>query len=110
MHTKKDPPPGKYLHLKVSVLVLILLFSECTNTVEKSNDHYSGKIFEFNNASEPRWSSNENLNGAKGAGGKENNGGKGHKYDYIQEGKTKTLIDIKGQGIINRIWITINDR
>jgi hypothetical protein len=92
------------------LLGLTLLFSACTNSGEKSNDSYSGRIFEFNNASEPRWSSPENLNGVKGAGGKENNGGKGHPYDSIPAGQSKSLLDIKGQGMINRIWITINDR
>ena len=57
-----------------------------------------------------RWSSFENLNGVKGQGGKENKGAKGHPYDTIKAGRTKTLLDIKGCGIITRIWITIRNR
>ncbi len=57
-----------------------------------------------------RWSSFENLNGVKGQGGKENQGAKGHPYDTIKAGETKTLLDIKDCGIITRIWITIRNR
>ncbi|MHC4395710.1 MAG: glycoside hydrolase family 172 protein [Planctomycetota bacterium] len=57
-----------------------------------------------------RWSSFENLNGIKGQGGKANKGAKGHPYDNIKAGRTKTLLDIKGCGIITRIWITIRNR
>lgn len=71
----------------------------------------SGKsIFEFDNNSSPRWSSPENMNGLKGAGGKENHKAKGHPYDTIGAGKSYSLLDVQAQGIINRIWITINDR
>lgn len=57
-----------------------------------------------------RWSSFENLNGVKGRGGMENKGAKGHPYDRIKAGETKMLLDIKGCGIITRIWITIRNR
>ncbi len=92
------------------LFVYMLIFSGCKNQENERQDAYSGKIFEYNDASEPRWSSPENLNGEKGAGGKENNGGKGHPYDSIPAGQTKSLLEVQGQGIINRIWITINDR
>ena len=68
------------------------------------------KIYEFDADSEPGWSSFENMNGVKGEGGKENNGAKGHPSNGIAPGETKTLLDIKGSGIINRIWITVMDR
>lgn len=67
-------------------------------------------VFEFNDNLETRWSSPENRNGMKGAGGKENNGAKGHAYDSIPAGASYLLLDIQGKGIINRMWITINDR
>src|SRR5258705_12571495 len=67
-------------------------------------------IFTYSDNLEPRWSSPENPNGQKGAGGKENNSAKGHPYDSIPAGKSLSLLDIEGQGIIHRIWITINDR
>jgi len=43
-------------------------------------------------------------------GGMENNGAKGHPCDSLAAGATKVLLDIKGPGIINRMWITISDR
>lgn len=57
-----------------------------------------------------RWISFENPEGAKGAGGKENEGAKGHAFDNIEAGETVTLLEIEGAGIINRMWMTISDR
>jgi hypothetical protein len=60
--------------------------------------------------SETRWVSPENPTGAKGAGGRENRGGKGHAFETIPVGKSHVLADIKGAGIIDRMWMTIEDR
>jgi hypothetical protein len=57
---------------------------------------------------ESRVSSFENPNGVKGNGGKTNKTAKGNAFETIKEGETKTLIDIDGQGIIQRIWLTVN--
>ncbi len=57
-----------------------------------------------------RWSSFENPNGVKGKGGMENKGAKGHPSDSIETSETKVLLDIKGCGVINRMWMTIMDR
>lgn len=84
-----------------------LLFS-CSNHQPRSTN--SNNLFEFNDDIETRWSSPENKNAVKGQGGKENNTAKGHAFDSIPAGATYTLLDIKEQGIINRIWITIRDR
>ena len=56
------------------------------------------------------WASPENATGAKGAAGAENKGGKGHAFDSIAAGQSLTLADITGSGVIDRIWMTINDR
>jgi hypothetical protein len=85
-------------------LLTILLIANFISAQAQNN------LFEFNNNIETRWSSPENRNGKKGAGGIENNGAKGHAYDSIPAGATYSLLDIQGKGIINRIWITINDR
>lgn len=77
---------------------------------DKSSNKNSNSLFEFNDDVETRWSSPENKNAVKGQGGKENNTAKGHAFDSIPAGATYTLLDIKDQGIINRIWITIRDR
>ena len=57
-----------------------------------------------------RWSSFENPTAGKGTGGSENRGAKGHAFDAIAAGETKTLLDVKGAGEIRRIWFTIRDR
>jgi Protein of unknown function (DUF2961) len=70
----------------------------------------SRPMFQFDNNSTPRWSSFENITAGKGMGGIENNGAKGHPFDALAPGETKVLLQAKGQGIINRIWITIDNR
>lgn len=66
--------------------------------------------YQFDSNLTSRWSSPENLNGVKGAGGKANNGAKGHPFESIAAGGTDTLLNIQGPGIIHRIWITLSDR
>lgn len=60
--------------------------------------------------SEPRWFSFENIRGAKGAGGQENKGAKGHAFDTIPAGGSIVLADMQGTGTLRRMWITIDDR
>ena len=69
-----------------------------------------GPLFRYDKNVTTRWSSPENLHGKKGNAGRENNGAKGHPSDPIAPGASDTLLDIQGQGIINRIWITVRDR
>jgi hypothetical protein len=57
-----------------------------------------------------RVSSFENLNGVKGQGGKDNATGKGHAYEDLKAGVTKTLLEVSSAGIVQRIWVTISDR
>lgn len=55
-----------------------------------------------------RVSSFENPNGKKGQGGKTNKTAKGDAFQWLYPGQAKVLLDIKEQGIIQRIWLTIN--
>jgi len=57
-----------------------------------------------------KWVSFENPLGMRGGGGLENQGHKGHAFDCVYAGETKTLVDVRGSGSIRRIWMTINDR
>ncbi|CAN5697447.1 hypothetical protein BH10BAC2_BH10BAC2_14640 [soil metagenome] len=101
--------PFKFLSSSVtSMLVVCIICSSCNEKESKINN--SDNLFEYNENIETRWSSPENMNGVKGEGGKENNTAKGHAFDSIAAGATYTLLDIKEQGMINRMWITINDR
>jgi len=55
-------------------------------------------------------SSFENLNGVKSEGGKSNHSAKGNAFEELKSGQSKTLLDIKGSGIVQRMWFTIQDR
>jgi hypothetical protein len=55
-----------------------------------------------------RLSSFENLNGIKGNGGRTNKTAKGNPAENLAPGESKTLLDVKGQGIVQRIWLTID--
>jgi len=101
--------------MKTSTSILFLAFFICyactTKKVDETNHPlYPGHLFEYSENIEPRWSSFENLNGIKGQGGMENNGGKGHSHDMVKAGEHKVLLETNGSGIINRIWVTLRDR
>ncbi len=91
-------------------LLLAVVFGTGCNQNTPANAAGTANLYEYTDQLEPRWSSPENINGTKGAGGKENNGAKGHPYDSIPAGQSKELLNIQSSGIIHRIWITINDR
>jgi hypothetical protein len=87
--------------------IVVIIFSHCKENEDEKN---SNELFEYNHNITTRWSSPENMNGVQGAGGKQNNTAKGHAFDSIAAGATYKLLDIKDMGIINRMWITIDDR
>jgi len=101
--------------MKIRLFIVLIISMLCScGRGRNDSEGYSVKIpsalFEYSDYMEPRWVSFENISGAKGSGGIENNGAKGHPCDSITAGATKTILDIKGPGIINRMWITISDR
>jgi hypothetical protein len=67
-------------------------------------------LYRFPQGQETRWISPENPTGAKGAGARENKGAKGHAFDTIPVGGRHLLADIRGAGVIDRMWLTIEDR
>jgi len=67
-------------------------------------------LYRYDDALKPRWSTPEGLNGAVGAAATENGGAKGHAFDSIKSGATLVLLDVPGQGIVSRIWVTVADR
>jgi hypothetical protein len=89
----------------VFATLAIVCLASCSQKKGDTNQLYS-----YDENAETHWSSPENLNGRPGQGGKENNTAKGHPADSIPAGATKNLLNIQGQGVIKRIWITINDR
>jgi len=40
----------------------------------------------------------------------ENRSSKGHPFEAVRAGETKTLLDVQGSGQVCRIWLTIDDR
>ncbi|MBK9014647.1 MAG: DUF2961 domain-containing protein [Saprospiraceae bacterium] len=59
---------------------------------------------------QPRWATFENPKATPGAGGMENQSAKGHAFEPIEAGASATLLDVSGTGIVQRIWLTVNDR
>ena len=59
---------------------------------------------------ETRWASFENPLALKGAGATENQGAKGHPFDSLEVGETKTLLQVKGSGEIRRMWFTLDSK
>ena len=48
------------------------------------------------------WVSFENPSGAKGQAARENRGAKGHAFDSLKAGETKTLLNVQGAGCVRR--------
>jgi hypothetical protein len=67
-------------------------------------------LYRYRGGEETRWVSPENPVGAKGAGGSENRGAKGHAFETIAVGAAHVLADLRGAGTIDRMWMTIEDR
>ncbi|MCW3111114.1 MAG: hypothetical protein JWQ09_5620, partial [Segetibacter sp.] len=66
------------------------------------------QLYQMQQGMDSRVSSFENPNGKKGQGGKTNKTAKGNAFQWIYPGQSKVLLDITKQGIIQRIWLTIN--
>ncbi|MGZ5245491.1 MAG: glycoside hydrolase family 172 protein [Flavitalea sp.] len=68
------------------------------------------ELFQFKNNTTPGWSSFENKNSIKSAGGTSNRNAKGHAFEDLAPGSVTELLNIKGAGTIQRIWMTVSDR
>jgi hypothetical protein len=53
-----------------------------------------------------KWISPENISGKKGAGGKANQGAKGSAFLTVKAGEQLVMMDVKGAGIIRRMWLS----
>ena len=65
-------------------------------------------LYEMPANPQSRLSSFENPNGIKGNGGKTNKTAKGNAFENMEPGETKQLLNINGEGTIQRIWLTID--
>jgi hypothetical protein len=70
----------------------------------------SSDLYRYRANERTHWVSPENPTGAKGAGARENKGAKGHAFETIAVGRSHVIADIEGAGIIDRMWMTIEDR
>src|SRR4030095_11372187 len=85
-----------------SLFLLVVLFS--------TSQLKSQELYKMNPGAQSGISSFENLNGVKGSGGKTNKTAKGNAFESLKANQKKVLLDVKGAGIIQRMWCTINDR
>jgi D-arabinan exo alpha-(1,3)/(1,5)-arabinofuranosidase (non-reducing end) len=83
------------------LVLLLLVFASLPATAQE--------LFQFQEQTS-HWTSPETRDAPRGQGGRENQGAKGHPYDTIRAGQSLVLADIKGAGIIRRIWITVENR
>ena len=94
--------PANLKRVFAAIFLISFLF-DCNAQVSGNAD-----LYQFQNDVDARWSSPENPNGQKGQGGKVNDGAKGRPYITMHPGKSLELLNIKDQGIIRRIWITVS--
>ncbi|MGW1453378.1 glycoside hydrolase family 172 protein [Salegentibacter agarivorans] len=87
--------------LSVFLILIIFVFSEKIKAQE---------LYEIPENTITAWSSFENPGAEKGSGGIENKGAKGHAFNEVEAGKSVVLLDVKGSGVVNRIWMTFSDR
>lgn len=85
--------------MKCTFFILCLLWSVLSQ---------AQSLYEMPVNPQSRLSSFENPNGVKGDGGKTNKTAKGNAFEFMEPGETKNLLDIKGEGTIQRIWLTID--
>ena len=90
---------------------LALFLNGCTSGNTQSENSWSlssiGELFKAPPAGiVTRWVSPENPTGEKGKGGLTNKGAKGNAFYIVQPGEKKVLFDVKGAGIINRMWLS----
>lgn len=69
----------------------------------------AAELYRFDDNAQSRWASFENRDAGKGQGGKTNAGAKGYPYHVLQPGETVALLDVQGAGIVNRIWMTLDE-
>lgn len=95
---------------QIRLLLISILFGSSIYTHGQITDPEasSNYLYKKVNGVESRAVSFENPNGLKGKAGMENIGAKGHAFERIKPGETKTLFDIQDMGVIRRFCMTID--
>lgn len=100
----------KLKELLITFCTLALVLFSCQQEGSKNSEQVLNEPLFLYQDIETRWNSFENPTSGKGTGGSENKGAKGHPYDYLKAGESKELMNVKGSGIITRMWFTIRER
>jgi hypothetical protein len=94
----------------VCIFLILVVFNSCNPSqspidplsISDKNQMY---IMPDSNV-QSRWISAENPSGEKGQGGMTNKGAKGNAFYILNPGEKKVIFDVKGAGIINRMWFS----
>jgi len=97
----------KLISLSVAIAFIFSLFfaAGCNDNNYKGN---TMELYKISEGASSRWASFENPTAEKGKGAILNEGGKGYPYHLLKPGETVTLLDVKGPGIVQRIWMTLD--
>jgi hypothetical protein len=96
---RTQPPLSNPMKVIIPLLVLfVAVFSPAE------------ELYQMPSSADSRVSSFENLNGVKGQGAQANRGAKGRAFEPVRAGENKTLLEVQGSGLIQRIWLTVQDR
>ena len=87
--------------MKLNLLLLLNIFLFAGSGLS-SQELYKSPA----STTETRWISPENPTGAKGAAAPTNKGAKGAAFVNVLAGEKLVMMDIKGAGIVNRMWIS----
>jgi len=93
-----------------TILTAILSLANCLSALGPATRGQGQELYVVPDDAETRWCSFENPRAEKGKGGAENQTAKGHAFEMVPPGHSRTLLDAKGAGIVQRIWITISER
>jgi len=101
------------MNTKIAIISvsLLIIIGTCFLSNNKGSDIFtSGRLSQLYSpvpaGVQTRWISPENPSGEKGKGGMTNKGAKGNAFYIVQPGETKVLMDVRGSGIIQRIWVS----
>jgi hypothetical protein len=93
-----------------TIFILSVILADIISTMPAVATAQQQELYVMPDGVETRWSSFENLHAQKGRGGAENQTAKGHAFEIVPPGQSRVLLDAKGAGLIQRIWMTISER
>ena len=94
----------------IRFLIITTLAAVVMDGCSHRNRSSQSDLYCFQDDIQSRCFNFENHTGAKGNGGKENRGAKGHAFERLKPGEKKIMFDLQGCGIINHIWLTLDNR